>query len=57
MINVKNLFRTEKNGISFYTGKPDSVLKSLINFLSDKYKIPTNNNSEGSAVSLELDIT
>ena len=42
MINVKKfILELKKNGISFYTGVPDSVLKSLINFLSDKHKIPT----------------
>ena len=56
MINVKKfILELKKNGISFYTGVPDSVLKSLINFLSDKHKNShLTTTSEGSAVSLGI---
>ena len=54
MINVKKFILELKNGVS-YTGVPDSVLKSLINFLSDKYKNShLTTTSEGSAVSLGI---
>ena len=58
MINVKKfILELKKNGISFYTGVPDSVLKSLINFYLINIKIPATTTSEGSAVSLGMDIT
>tara|TARA_B100000282_G_scaffold215829_1_gene159803 strand:+ start:14020 stop:15123 length:1104 start_codon:yes stop_codon:yes gene_type:complete len=56
MIDIIELIRIlKKNKINFYTGVPDSILKSLSNYLCSKKKdqhiIATN---EGSAVSLAI---
>ena len=58
MVDVKKFVdEFVKNGINFFTGVPDSVLKSLINYISSNknkkitHRITTN---EGSAISLGI---